>query len=40
MPDAALTDSALVLMLRPLAVDLLVGTGVPIDEARRLLPPV
>lgn len=38
VPDAHVTDAALVLMLRPLAVDLLVGTGMPIDEARELLP--
>jgi len=38
MPGASLTDAAAVLMLRPLAVDLLVGTGMPIDEARALLP--
>lgn len=40
VPDAQLSDSALVLMLRPLAVDVLVGAGMPIDEARRLLPRV
>ena len=40
MPDAGVTDSALVLMLRPLVVDLLVGTGMPPDEARALLPEV
>lgn len=40
VPDAHLTDSALVLMLRPLAVDLLVGAGMPIQEARALLPKV
>lgn len=39
-PHSAVTDAALVLMLRPLAVDLLAGTGMPIDEARALLPPV
>ncbi len=38
IPDAAITDSALVLMLRPLAVDILVGSGMPIDDARALLP--
>jgi uncharacterized membrane protein YgaE (UPF0421/DUF939 family) len=38
VPDAHVTDAALVLMLRPLAVDLLVGTGMPIDDARGLLP--
>ncbi len=40
VPHASLTDAALVLMLRPLVVDVLVGTGMPIDEARELLPPV
>jgi len=40
MPGAHVTDAALVLMLRPLAVDLLVGTGMPIEDARALLPPV
>ncbi len=38
MPDAGITDSAIVLMLRPLAVDILVGSGMPIDEARAALP--
>jgi uncharacterized membrane protein YgaE (UPF0421/DUF939 family) len=40
VPDAHVTDAALVLMLRPLAVDLLVGTGLPIEHARLLLPTV
>ena len=40
VPDGHVTDQALVLMLRPLAIDLLVGTGMPIDEARGLLPVV
>jgi len=40
VPHAAVTDAALVLMLRPFAVDLLVGTGMPASEARELLPPV
>lgn len=40
LPDSPVTDAAIVLMLRPLAVDLLVATGLPIDEARALLPPV
>lgn len=40
VPGGQLTDAALVLMLRPFAVDLLVGTGMPIDEARALLPVV
>lgn len=40
IPDAHLTDAAIVLQLRPLAVDLLAGTGMPLEEARALLPPV
>ena len=40
VPGGHVTDQAIVLMLRPLAVDLLVGTGMPIDEARALLPVV
>ncbi len=40
VPDGHVTDVAIVLMLRPLAVDLLVGTGMPIEEARALLPEV
>lgn len=40
IPHAAVTDAALVLMLRPFAVDLLVGSGMPAAEARELLPPV
>ncbi len=39
-PDTAVADAAIVLMLRPLAVDLLAGSGMPIDEARALLPAV
>jgi uncharacterized membrane protein YgaE (UPF0421/DUF939 family) len=38
--DTPMADAAILLMLRPLAVDLLVGTGLPIDEARALLPVV
>ncbi len=38
--DTPVADAAIVLMLRPLAVDLLVGSGLRIDEARALLPPV
>ena len=38
IPDAGLTDAAIVLMLRPLVVDLLVGTGLEPDAARALLP--
>ncbi len=40
VPDAGLTDAAIVLMVRPLVVDLLVGTGMAPDAARELLPAV
>jgi uncharacterized membrane protein YgaE (UPF0421/DUF939 family) len=40
IPDAAITDAAIVLMLRPLTIDLLIGTGLEPDAARELLPPV
>ena len=40
IPDAGVTDAALLLLFRPLLVDLLVGTGLPADEARALLPPL
>lgn len=40
LPDAGLADSAALLLLRPLVVDLLEGTGMPGAEARALLPPV
>lgn len=40
MPDAGLADASALLLLRPLVVDLLVGTGMPHDEARDLLPEV
>ena len=40
IPDAGISDATVVLMLRPLLVDLLVGTGMPIDEARALLPKI
>jgi uncharacterized membrane protein YgaE (UPF0421/DUF939 family) len=40
VPDAGVTDAAIVLMVRPLVVDLLVGTGMEPDAARKLLPPV
>ncbi|WP_309710312.1 FUSC family protein [Pseudolysinimonas sp.] len=40
MPDAGLADASVLLLLRPLVVDLLVGTGMPHDEARDLLPPI
>lgn len=40
VPDAAITDAAIVLMLRPLVIDLLIGTGMDPAAARALLPPV
>lgn len=40
LPDAALTDAAIVLLLRPLVVDLLDASGLDPDAARALLPPV
>ena len=40
IPDAGLTDAAIVLMLRPLVIDLLIGTGMEPATARALLPPV
>lgn len=40
MPGAGLADASALLLLRPLVVDLLVGTGMPYDEARDLLPEV
>lgn len=39
-PGARLSDATIVLLARPLVIDLLVGTGMPIDEARALLPAV
>jgi uncharacterized membrane protein YgaE (UPF0421/DUF939 family) len=38
IPDAAVTDSVLVLLVRPLVVDLLVAAGRDEDQARALLP--
>ncbi len=40
VPDAGITDAAIVLMLRPLVIDLLVGTGLEPDAARAMLPPL
>jgi uncharacterized membrane protein YgaE (UPF0421/DUF939 family) len=40
LPGAGLADSAALLLLRPLVVDLLEGTGMSAAEARDLLPPV
>ncbi len=38
IPDAGVADAAIVLMLRPLVIDLLIGTGLEPDAARALLP--
>ena len=38
VPDANVSDASIVIALRPLAVDLLGGTGMPDDDARALLP--
>lgn len=38
LPDAGLGDQNLIAALRPLAVDLLVATGMPPDEARACVP--
>jgi uncharacterized membrane protein YgaE (UPF0421/DUF939 family) len=38
VPDAGVTDASIVLMVRPLVVDLLVGTGLTAEDARDLLP--
>ncbi len=40
VPDAGVTDAAIVLMVRPLVIDLLIGTGMEPNAARKLLPPV
>lgn len=40
IPAAPVTDVALLLLLRPLMVDLLEATGLDPDDARALLPPV
>lgn len=39
-PDGALRETLVVVLVRPLVVDLLVGTGLPADDAKALLPPV
>jgi len=39
-PGASVADAAVILLVRPLVVDLLVGVGMPADDARALLPPV
>jgi uncharacterized membrane protein YgaE (UPF0421/DUF939 family) len=40
LPGTGYADATLLLLLRPLVVDLLVGTGMPGDEARDLLPSI
>ena len=40
VPDAPVTETIIVLLARPLVVDLLVAAGRPADEARALLPEV
>lgn len=40
LPDAHVTESVIVLLIRPLVIDLLVASGRSADEARQLLPPV
>jgi uncharacterized membrane protein YgaE (UPF0421/DUF939 family) len=40
MPHAPVSESVIVMLVRPLVVDLLVATGVRADEARALLPTV
>jgi hypothetical protein len=40
VPGAPVTESIIVLLLRPLVVDLLIASGRDGDEARALLPPV
>ena len=40
MPDAPVSESVIVMLVRPLAVDLLVATGSTAEEARALLPTV
>ena len=36
--DAGVADQAVLLLVRPLVVDLLGGTGMPLEDARALLP--
>jgi len=40
LPGGGVADAAVLLQLRPLLVDLLVGTGMPVEHARALLPAV
>jgi uncharacterized membrane protein YgaE (UPF0421/DUF939 family) len=39
-PGAGVADAAIVLQLRPLVIDLLVATGMPVEQARAALPTV
>lgn len=39
-PDGELRETLVVVLVRPLVVDLLVGTGLPADDAKALLPPL
>ena len=38
IPDAGVAESSILILLRPLTVDLLVGTGMDVERARELLP--
>ncbi|NEM92328.1 FUSC family protein [Galbitalea soli] len=40
LPGAPVSEGVIVMLVRPLVVDLLVATGMTADEARELLPPV
>lgn len=40
LPEASVTESVVVMLIRPLIIDLLVATGMPADDARQLLPDV
>jgi hypothetical protein len=40
MPDAELRESLIVVLLRPLVVDLLGASGMPPEDAKLLLPPI
>ena len=39
-PEGELRETLIVVLVRPLVVDLLVATGMPVEDARALLPPV
>jgi uncharacterized membrane protein YgaE (UPF0421/DUF939 family) len=38
LPDAGVAESSILLLVRPLTIDLLVGTGMDVEAARALLP--